>query len=248
MGATQTSALTNPPGFSSGAFGVSDGGAATHSIPIAVPPGANGMQPGFSLVYNSQAGNGVLGMGWLLSGISSIERCPATLAQDGFHGGVNHDPNDRFCLDGQRLIAISGTNGADGTEYRTEIDSFAKIVSYGAVAYPGGGYGPEKFQVWTKGGAILEFGYTAASRILLPGTSSVHKWALNRKADRYGNYYDIVYDDLAPDQILPVRIDYTGNAGQGVSPTRSVQLVYEARPDPMAAYAVGAKFENEFRL
>jgi hypothetical protein len=37
-------------------------------------------------------------------------------------GGVNYDDNDRYCLDGQRLIAISGQNGKSGSEYRTEID------------------------------------------------------------------------------------------------------------------------------
>jgi hypothetical protein len=55
------------------------------------------------------------------------------LAQDGVRGSINYDANDRFCLDGQRLVAISGTYGADGTEYRTEIESFSKVISRGGV-------------------------------------------------------------------------------------------------------------------
>jgi hypothetical protein len=41
-------------------------------------------------------------------------------------GGVNYDDNDRYCLDGQRLIAISGQNGKSGSEYRTEIETFSE--------------------------------------------------------------------------------------------------------------------------
>ena len=46
-----------------GAFNVSLDGAATYSIPIAVPPGTNGMAPSLSVSYNSMAGNG-FAWGW----------------------------------------------------------------------------------------------------------------------------------------------------------------------------------------
>src|SRR4029077_20351705 len=111
-----------------GKFSVGTSGAATYNIPIAVPPGTAGLAPSLSLEYNSQGGNGLLGIGWSLGGLPSIGRCPRTVAQDGALGGINFDANDRFCLDGQRLVVISGTYGADGSEYRTEVDTFSKII------------------------------------------------------------------------------------------------------------------------
>ena len=147
-----------------GKFEVSPTGAASYTIPIAVPPGSAGMVPSLSISYNSQGRNGLLGMGWHLEGLPSIGRCPRTIAQDGVRGSVNYDADDRFCLDGQRLVAISGTYGADGTEYRTEIESFAKIISRGTA-----GTGPAWFEVWTKSGQRMEFGNTADSRVLAQG-------------------------------------------------------------------------------
>ena len=98
---------------------VSGLGAFTYSIPIVVPPSTADMGPALSLDYSSQYGDGPEGMGWVLAGLPTISHCPRTTAQDGIHGNVNYDLNDRFCMNGQRLVAISGTYGANGTQYRT---------------------------------------------------------------------------------------------------------------------------------
>ena len=79
------------------------GGAAAYTIPITVPPGRRGMQPAMALTYSSRSGNGVMGMGWSLSGLSSIHRCPRTIAQNGSTLGVQMDNTDKLCLNGQRL-------------------------------------------------------------------------------------------------------------------------------------------------
>ena len=229
----------------SGKFAVSPTGAATYSIPIALPPGTAGMVPSLSVTYSSQNGNGLLGVGWALEGLVSISRCPRTIAQDGVRGTIAYDANDRFCLDGQRLVAISGAYGANGTEYRTEIESFVKVTSFASA-----GNGPQWFQVRTKAGQVLEFGNTADSRPLVQGTATVRSWAVNKVADTKGNYFAVTYvNDAVNGQLYPSRIDYTGNAGAGLAPYNSVRFLYNtARPDAVPAYHAGALFKTTVLL
>lgn len=227
-----------------GSLGVSPSGAASYQIPIKVPPGIAGMEPKLSLVYNSQQGNGLLGMGWGLSGLSGISRCPQTISQDTVRGSVNYDVNDRFCLDGQRLIAISGVNGANGTEYRTEREAFTKVISYGAA-----GAGPSWFKAWTKAGQIIEYGNTADSKVEAQGKTTVRFWAVNRIQDTKGNYFTFGYiEDNPSGTHLPQRIDYTGNSGTGVSPDRMVWFEYESRTDPNIGYVAGSLMQELSRL
>jgi hypothetical protein len=231
-------------GFTPGSFEVTPAGAASYTIPIQVPPGVAGMEPKLALAYSSQAGNGPIGVGWSLSGLSGITRCPRTLAQDGVRGSVNFDANDRFCLDGERLMLIAGTYGADGAEYRTERESFAKVVSYGTA-----GSGPAWFKVWTKAGQIMEYGNTADSRIEAAGKPIARVWVVNKIADTKGNYLTVTYtEDNANGDYSPSRIDYTGNTGTGAAPFNSVQFVYETRPDTISTYYVVAPIKNTVRL
>jgi len=229
--------VSHAMGVTPGQFSVGSSGAATYSIPIQVPPGTAGMQPNLSLVYNSQSGNGIFGQGWSLDGLPVIHRCPATYEQDGFKGGINYDEKDRLCLNGQRLVAINGLYGANGTEYRTEIESFSKIISYGQA-----GSGPASFKVWSKSGQIMEFGVTADSRIEALNRADVRVWANNKVQDTVGNYLTIAYDEKNDKgQYCPTRIDYTANDAQGLAAQRSVRLESIARTDITTQYVAGSK-------
>jgi hypothetical protein len=175
-------AIITTVGTLAGTFDVDPSGAAVYSIPIAVPPGSAGMTPNLSLNYSSSGGNGTLGRGWSLGGLSVISRCPQTISQDGNPGRVNLDAKDRFCLDGQRLMAINGgVYGADGTEYRTEIESFTKVVSHG-----GAGVSPGSFTAWTKSGQVIQYGSTSDAQFN-PQNGDALLWAANRVEDRSGN-------------------------------------------------------------
>ena len=94
-----------PVGTTAGSFNVSNG-TANYTIPIFTPPGTGGMQPSISISYNSQAGFGLLGKGWNIAGISAITRTGSTIYNDNEVEGVEFDTDDKFMLNGQRLIYI----------------------------------------------------------------------------------------------------------------------------------------------
>jgi RHS repeat-associated protein len=235
---------TEAVGLTAGQLSVDKSGALTYSVPIWVSPGTAGMQPKLALNYSSQAGAGIAGYGWSLSGLSVITRGPQTRAVDGNIHGVDFTAQDRFYLDGQRLVNVgSGVYGAANTEYRTEIDSFTKVVSYGSA-----GTGPGWFKAWTKAGLIIEFGNTANAAAEAQGRSEVMTWAVNKITDTAGNYMTFTYaEDSAEGEQRLTRIDYTGN-GTMHSPYASVRFGYEARTDVFKGYVAGSKVARTQRL
>jgi hypothetical protein len=233
------------------AFAVTSTGGANYKIPIVVPPGTAGMAPSLSIEYSSETGGnasgwlgaGLLGVGWSLGGLSAVARCSQTVAQDGVIGAVTYTQSDRFCLEGQRLIAItSGTYGADGMQYGTEVESFSLIISHGGTTATG----PDWFEVHTKSGQMLEFGHTPDSHVLAQGTNTARSWAVNKVSDTVNNYFTVTYQNDASNlQAYPIRIDYTGNSGAGLAPYNSVRFVYSMnRPDVVPIYHAGSLIQT----
>ncbi|WP_325892451.1 RHS repeat-associated core domain-containing protein [Grimontia sp. NTOU-MAR1] len=235
---TPTLALTPSGGETavlSGDFSVS-GGEATYSLPISVSPGRAGHQPQLSLQYRSDGPNGYLGMGWSVGGLSAITRCGKNLATDGRWGGVQFNANDRYCLDGKRLIAITGKDGGNLTEYRLKENGYSKVISYGAA-----GSGPAFFKVWTKDGSVYEYGATEDSQAQLPGQAHVYKWALNKITDITGNNdIDFKYaEQQSGSSHKIVSIDYVGG---------KVLFTYGDRNDKTSSYLYGSKLERSERI
>src|SRR6266496_3533287 len=252
-------AATAPVGATPGSFSVNSDGGANYMIPIQIPPGSAGMAPGIALTYSKQVDNPLVGVGFSISGLSIISRCGSTIALDGVKGGVYYDSRDRFCLDGQRLIAVNGVDGAHGTEYRTERESFARIFSYDTSvcgldngAAPSSG--PACFKVFSKDGTVSEYGVSPDSRIQAQGKNgvvqtTVRLWALNKVQDTRGNYYTVSYaEDNTNAEYRPLRIDYTGNANAGLAPYNSVSFVYVSRPDIVPLYEAGSAIKVTQRL
>lgn len=223
--------------YLAGSWNVTSAGVFTYSIPLEVPEGRNGMQPSLSLSYSSSTRNGLLGVGWSLSGFSRITRCNKTWATEGVVDGVDYsnfvtDDNksvDRFCLDGQKLVegvALNGDAkyGKNGAEYRTEADIFARITS--TVSNANSPLGPDSFTVEMKSGIIREYlprlGTRKQSNVALSNgvltASEVNlglfpvEWLLRSERDRSGN--EVHYDYyITSTGYLPKKISYTNNVG-----------------------------------
>lgn len=222
-------------------FTVTPSGQAAYEIPITVPSGTGGMTPQLSIVYNSSSKEGLLGYGFDLSGLSMINRAPQNLHVDGKITDVDFSDEDRFMLDGSRLIRISPIAQIQNIEYRTENNTFYRITTTGTQE------SPTAFTVYTKSGLIYEYG---SNNSTLKTTTSTNKekpdlfWLLKKVSDTKGNYYTISYerDDQNGNysEYWPMRIDYTGNDNAGLSPYCSIRFSYKDI-SPSDIYISGTK-------
>lgn len=226
-------------GRTPGSFAVSNTGSATYAIPIWTPPGVRGLQPSIALTYDSRAGDGLLGVGWSLSGFGGITRCNRTFAQDGIKSAPQLDADDRFCLNGNRLRLTSGTYGANGSTYRTEIETFSNVIAHDAA-----GSGPSWFEVKGKDGLTYEYGNSVSSAIPVEGTTSIRVWALNAIRDRDGNSMTFGYNnDTTNGSYRPASINYTFTAGSTTNNSYRVLFTYQSRPstDIVYGFSIGGK-------
>ncbi len=227
--------LPNKPGKTAGSLSVSLTGGATYNIPVMVPPGIKDVAPSIGISYSSQGSNGLAGWGWNVSGLSTISRIPATKYYDKKHDGVDFT-DDRFALDGQRLILKKGTYGAAGSEYQTENYSNVKIIAGGTSPY-GKSYGPDYFVVYYPNGTRAWYGmrtWNSKSRL---------EWAICRWQDPQGNYVDYFYG--TDNGLLYIKtIKYGGNIYQGKLPTNQINFTYTTRGMNEDAFIGGRSFKR----
>jgi RHS repeat-associated protein len=226
-------------GATAGSFRVDETGAATYSIPLAVVPGRAGVTPELALAYSSQGGLGAMGRGWSISGASAVTRCRQTAEAgdaEALQSGsppLSFDAKDRYCLDGQRLMLMAGSYDptAPLMEFRTEIDSFARVRAFNT----DGRNGPNYFVVQAKDGTTAWYGDRISGNGLpfMAGFAEVQRadaalrrnqgagelaadapilaFALSRRMDSFGNYIDFRYStDQANGEQWLSTVEFTG--------------------------------------
>ena len=115
-----------PVGITAGALDVNPTGSVSYTIPITLPPDTKGFAPSVTVSYNSQAGNGIMGMGWNVAASSAISRTGKNQVFDNDITAVKLKNEDFYALDGNRLEITSGTSGANASQYATHVETFSK--------------------------------------------------------------------------------------------------------------------------
>ncbi|MGK3959481.1 RHS repeat-associated core domain-containing protein [Sorangium sp. So ce118] len=235
-----------------GTFSITSTGEAVYTMDLAPLPARAGVGPRIQLVYRSDGGDGVLGAGFSLAGLSAISRCPSNLAQDGEIRGVRYDADDKLCLDGQRLVPVG--QGPRTIEYRTFPDTFVKVVGH----YPPGDDAPAEalfFEAYLPTGRVVEYGRTGGSKPLARG-GVPRAWLANETRDGRGNAMTYAYclaeaEDGHAAEYAVDEIRYTSFEGTpSLEPSRAVRFVYGTK-DPAAirtGYSGGMALQRSLRV
>ncbi len=194
-------------------------GAGSYAVPIDLPTGTAGVTPQLAFVYNSGGGNGPLGIGWNLSGLSEIRR-----RSD--RGVPRYDESDTFLFDGEPLVEV-----ADGV-YR--LANEGRFLRFRRV---GGGW-----EVDAKDGTRMAFGLVAGSRI--EGPHGTYAWKLERTVHPTGQ--QIAYEWLGDGgQRYLAAVRYNEREGAA---HREVIFDYEARSDLRRDHRPGFELPTALRL
>ena len=175
-------------GTTKGVLDVSALGAATYTIPISCPKGYGNMVPNISLVYNSQAGYGLVGYGCNIAGLSAITRGCKDIYHDGKATGLKYQKDDAYFLDGKRLILLSGSEGEEGAVYVPEGEPFTKV------AFHRTGVGTW-MEVKGNDGITLYYGNGNNSQQTFTDSKGTHvsAWNISRSFDTQGRFINYSY-------------------------------------------------------
>lgn len=233
-------------------------GSYNRQIPIAVPPGTR-LQPVLSLSYNSGTvgSQTILGAGWSLSGLGTIER--STKGGVPLFDETNGDPSTGT---DQLLLMLGGT--FDLVHIPTDVDSpyhsrrenFLRIQFF-PITHPDsvwGGFPTVYWLVTDKNGTQFRYGFNGDSNIIALSADGTTKnvtlsWQLDRVTDMHGNYIEIDYlQNVSDGGVYPSKITYTKNDTAPLSFYRTVDFNYEPRPDSIKDFSGGSYVKIDRRL
>lgn len=222
------------PGTTDGQVNVGPDGSVGYSIPIRVPPGTAGIEPKLVLAYNSRGGPSAYGFGWAVGGISSLQRGPRNLPEDGSVRGVYLEQRDALYLDGEKLVQVS-VNTDGSREFRTRVDNYSRIR-----AYDWNDRGPQRIVVNTRAGLKLFFGSSSSSRVSQDPNGPVLTWLCDRIEDSVGNYMTFSYVIDGLDHRL-LEVSYTGNDEAKLQPYAKVVFEYSPINPYDLKYLLGSR-------
>lgn len=215
---------------------VTNSGQLQFTVPIDIPPGIGNVSPKINIIYSTGAGNGLVGYGGNIGGITSISRVGKTIDKDTISKGVQLDYTDYYSFNGQRLILKSGEYGRDGAEYVTEKYSNIKIKSVGSITGTFQAWqGPEYWEVTFEDGSQAWYGATK------PGYSSARTpidYNIVKLKDIHGNYISYTYN-LFGNTTSVDNIQWGGNETLNKEHFNKMQFTYATRPTPETAYIRG---------
>lgn len=217
-----------------GEFQVSPSGAAQYDVTFDLPEGAGGFSPEIGIAYDSRRGDGVLGHGFYLKGLSMITRTGSDLYHDGSVSGVSMTDADHFALDGMRLL-YKGDN-----LYVPELNNLWRIKTDKSG-------NPNYFTIENGEGSTMYYGSTMNGRISGSGEGSYLSWLLNKVEDANGNYYTIEYKN-ALGEFYVDNIKYGGNVAAGVSPAYTLKFTYSPREKCAVFYVLGNHYHTSHLL
>jgi YD repeat-containing protein len=207
-------------------------GSLSYSVPIVLPPGTAGCAPSLSLDYNSSGRNGIVGVGWQISGLGAIVR---DTSKD-----LNYNGTDGYIGPNGKLVSIPG----DATMFHSKDESFSQFRMVGGRC--GVPSEPEYWVEYCPDGTVKYYGLTADSKGLASERGGyIYSWALCKVVDIHGNYYTVEYSRDA-EQLYPVKIVYTQN--EGISSYRVVEFEYEGRLDYNTDYTYRTRVARALRL
>ena len=205
-----------------GTVGVTATGGASYSVQVQVPKGVGDLQPSIALTYNSQAGNGIVGWGCNITGISVITRGVKNYLYGETPQGIKYTVSDALYMDGRRLILKTGNEGTNGAVYSPEGEPFTTVTLHGSSTST-----DSWFEADTNDGMTYEFGHaTGTQQTTLASSSQVpFAWYISKGSNTLGQ--TIIYQYLTADRYLyPQTVSYGGD--------NSVTFEYEARTDTIS--------------
>ncbi|KFF74819.1 hypothetical protein HX13_12510 [Chryseobacterium sp. P1-3] len=190
-------------------------GTVNTSFPIKLPAGRQGMQPSLSVSYNSEGGNGWMGLGWDLSipAISIDTRWGVPRYDSAKETEIYSFGGEQLTFkDGDKFVLPNRTEGFD-KDRTAERQFYPRIEgAYNKIIRHGSNPSNYWWEVISKDGTRNLFGGDGTAIVenavlRQKDTRNIGHWALFRTIDTNGNYVDYHYN--TDDRV------YQGSPGNG---------------------------------